>query len=383
MSASPTTRQVASCATSTGPGSVARACASAVDQLGRKPGLLLAFASGELDQDAAATAIAKTAGTAPSAGLTGHGLLTLDGQLEEGCVAMALGPVEAAVGVAVDAHHNLRAAGESATAEALAELGAEPDIALMFIDSSHGDIADTLAGAYAAAGPNVPLAGGAASGPGRWHFHGGRATSDSVVAVAISSERPITIAETQTASVTGAPAIVTASEGQRVIEIDGRPAQDVYLEQIGFAGIPLEDEEFAAISITHPISQPELHGERRLRHVLGRNEAGELLVGTHVPAGAAIEFTELGLDELISSGARSVEQAVSELGVKPQAALVFDCAGRRRALGPELGREVEAVAAALGSSGAQLAGLYTNSEVARLKGAKGDRNHAVVTVAFG
>ncbi len=74
---------------------------------------------------------------------------------------------------------------------------------------------------------------------------------------------------------------------------------------------------------------------------------------------------------------------MSELGVKPQAALVFDCAGRRRALGPELGREVEAVAAALGSSGAQLAGLYTNSEVARLKGAKGDRNHAVVTVAFG
>jgi hypothetical protein len=28
-------------------------------------------------------------------------------------------------------------------------------------------------------------------------------------------------------------------------------------------------------------------------------------------------------------------------------------------------------------------GLYTHGEVARLRGAKGDRNHAVVTVAFG
>jgi hypothetical protein len=193
----------------------------------------------------------------------------------------------------------------------------------------------------------------------------------------------VAIAESQTASVRGTPAIVTRSEGQTISEIDGRPAVEVYLEQIGFAGLPLEEEEFEAISMTHPISQPELHGERRLRHVLGRTENGELIVGTHIPTGAAVEFTELELVELLNTGAGSVEQAVQALGVKPQAALVFDCAGRRRALGSELNREVEAVASALGAGTPSLAGLYTNGEVARLKGAKGDRNHAVVTVAFG
>jgi hypothetical protein len=47
-----------------------------------------------------------------------------------------------------------------------------------------------------------------------------------------------------------------------------------------------------------------------------------------------------------------------------------------------LPQEVEAIREAAGP-GLPLAGLYTSGEVARLHGAKGDRNHAVVTVAFG
>jgi hypothetical protein len=384
MNTPSTTRQMASTASSSGRNAVAKACREAVESLGGDIGLLLAFASGDLDQDRAARALADAAPSSPVAGLTGNGLLTREGQLQEGCVAMAFGSqLKAAVGVAREASRDLREAGHTATSEALHGLGVEADIVLMFIDSTHGDIADTVAGAYAAAGPKIPLAGGAAGGAEKWHFHGGEATTDSVVAVAIQAEGPVAIAETQTSSIRGAPAIVTRSEGQLISEIDGRAAQDVYLEQIGFAGMPLDDEEFEAISIIHPIAQPELHGERRLRHVLGRDESGALIVGTHIPQGAVVEFTELELVELLNSGAGSVEKAAQALGATPQAALVFDCAGRRRALGNELNREVEAVAAALGAGPAALAGLYTNGEVARLKGAKGDRNHAVVTVAFG
>ena len=280
MSAHPTTRQVASSATAIGPGSVGKACRAAVDELGTDPGLLLAFASGELDQDAAAAAVTEAAGAAPSAGLTGNGLLTPEGQIEEGCVAMALGQVKAAVGVAVDARHDLRTAGRKATDAALAELSREPDIVLMFIDSSHGDIADTIAGAYDAAGPrsHSPAAPPAARASGTTTTARRPATASSR---SRSPPTPYRDRRDPDRKVTGAPAIVTRSEGQRIIEIDGRPAQDVYLEQIGFAGIPLEDEEFAALSMTHPISQPELHGDRRLRHVLGRNDDGELIVGTH------------------------------------------------------------------------------------------------------
>jgi hypothetical protein len=170
----------------------------------------------------------------------------------------------------------------------------------------------------------------------------------------------------------------------RVEEIDGRPAETVYLEQLGFAGVVLTDDEFDALAITHPLAQPELHGNVRLRHVNGRTGDGAIVVGTHIPPSAAIEFTELDFDQLLLSGERSVQGAAERLGeADPTALLVFDCAGRRKALREGIGQEVEAISTALGDPAPPIAGLYTCGEVARLRGAKGDRNHAVITVALG
>jgi hypothetical protein len=189
---------------------------------------------------------------------------------------------------------------------------------------------------------------------------------------------------TQTCKTRGTPSILTRSNGQLVEEIDGRPAEEVYLEQLGFTGVAFDDDEFEAMAITHPIAQPELHGDFRLRHVIGRTEEGGIVLGTGIPASAVIEFTELDFEELLASGAASVHTAIGALGgAVPKAAVIFDCAGRRRALQEGIPQEVEAITAAFGDQPPPTVGLYTHGEVARLRGAKGDRNHAVVTVAFG
>ena len=142
----------------------------------------------------------------------------------------------------------------------------------------------------------------------------------------------------------GSHSIVTRSEGQVIIEIDGRPAEDVYLENLGRGGEQMSEEEFAALAITHPLAQPELHGNRRLRHILGRAQGGGLVCATHIPPNAGIEFTVLGLDELLRSGWESVSASIEGLGDKaPRAALVFDCAGRRRVLGDAQDQEVRAI----------------------------------------
>jgi hypothetical protein len=361
------------------------ACGAAIDSLPGDPGLLLAFTSGERDFDRDAQAISAAAGDAPASGMTGKGLFGPQGPVDEGCVAIAFGTqVRAAVGTSEAASPDLRAAGAACTRAALEGLGGEADLVLLFIDSTRGDIADTVSGAYEAAGPGVPLAGGAAGGAEKRHFHGGRATNDSVVAVAVSSERPLGIGNTQACKTRGTPSILTRSKGQLVEEIDGRPAEEVYLEQLGFTGVAFDDEEFEAMAITHPIAQPELHGDFRLRHVIGRTEEGGIVLGTGIPESAVIEFTELDFDELLASGAGSVRSAIGALGgADPQAALVFDCAGRRRALQEGIPQEVDAIVSALGSPPPPVVGLYTHGEVARLRGAKGDRNHAVVTVAIG
>jgi hypothetical protein len=379
-------QKLAASASAQGAAAVSEASRDAVSSLGSKPGLLLAFASGEMDFDASAAAMQEAAGDgAATAGVTGSGLFGPDGAVDEGCVAIAFGPqVKAAVATSLEASKDLRSAGRSATETALAQLGVSADLVMLLIDSGKGDIADTVSGAYEAAGPAIPLAGGASSGATKRHFHMGESSIDSTIAIAISSGGPIAVANTQSCSTIGTPSLVTRSEGQRVEEIDGRPAEEVYLEQLGLRGVALDDDEFEAFAITHPLAQPELHGDVRLRHVLGKDGGGAIVTGTHIPAGAAVEFTELELKQLLESGQRSVADASEALGGSPlRAALVFDCAGRRRALRDGLAQEVEAITAAAGGSGLPLVGLYTNGEVARLQGAKGDRNHAVVTVAFG
>ena len=181
----------------------------------------------------------------------------------------------------------------------------------------------------------------------------------------------------------GPPSIVTRSEDRTILEIDGRPAESVYLERLGIDAA-LDDEAFAAKAITHPISQPELHGNRRLRHVLGRDGEGGLLCATHIPSSAAIEFTELSRPALIRSGRESVAASLESLGGRAaRAALIFDCSGRRKILGDSQGSEVKTIADSFGGDPPPLAGLYTNGEVARVRGAKGDYNHAVVTVTLG
>ena len=157
---------------------------------------------------------------------------------------------------------------------------------------------------------------------------------------------------------------------------------DVYLERVG-GKAEIDDATFEQMAITHPLAQPEEHGNRRLRHILGRTPEGALLCSTHIPAGAKVEFTVLSLDELVRSGLDSVAGSLGSLSNQdPAGALIFDCAGRRKVLGHGQAQEVTAITKTFGDPPPPFAGLYTDGEVARVRDARGDHNHSVVTVAI-
>jgi hypothetical protein len=187
-------------------------------------------------------------------------------------------------------------------------------------------------------------------------------------------------------SKTAPPAIVTRARDRIVQQIDGRAAEEVYLERLGIRSA-LSDAEFARVAAVHPLAQPELRGDWRLRHVLGRAPGGGLRCATHIPENAAVEFTEQTAEAIARSTWDAVNDSLEPLGDGPaRAALVFDCAGRRSALGgpgDELDAEVHALVGSFGEARPQLAGLYTRGEIGRVRGAKGDRNHAVVVASFG
>jgi hypothetical protein len=378
----PTSSRSASSASARGADAVAAACGAAVDSLDNELGLLVGFTS-ELDDARRVAAQLSDAGSgAPSVGMTGKGVFAANEPIEDGCVAVAFDKaIECGIGVGGNASNNFRAAGHEAARDALEQLSDQAGLLMLLVDTRAGDLADAIAGAYEVSGPEVPMAGGAAGGADPAQYAHGEALTDAVVAVALRSEQPIGVGNAHSCSVVGEPSIVTSSEGQVIAGIDGRPAEEIYLERVGGRG-ELGDEAFEAMAITHPLAQPEAHGNRRLRHILGRTPGGGLLCATHLPAGTAIEFTVLSLDELLRSGWDSVTSSVESLGDhEPDAALVFDCAGRRRVLGHGQAQEVKAITESFGEP-PPLAGLYTDGEVARIEGPKGDHNHSVVTVTF-
>jgi hypothetical protein len=376
--------RVAGSASATGKRACGEAIEGAIGQLGRDAGLVLVFPAGDADPYAVAWEAREAAVGAHVAGMTGTAAIGANGLVATGCSAIAFS-ASLPTGVGASQRADPRAAGREATTKAMATMGAAPHaIVLLFVDSEAGDQAEIIAGAYTVAGGTIPLAGGAAGGATRARFAEGRALSDGVVAVAIGSTTPIGVGIAHGCVPRGAPSIVTRSDGPKVIQLDGRPAQDVYFERLGVDGADLGEGEFNALSMVHPLAEPELSGAVRPRYVRARTADGALVCATSIERNAAVEICDQTPETIVGSARVAVEDAVSQLERPADAALVFDCAARSAWFGSALAeRELEAVAAAFGDPAPSLAGACTRGEIGRVRGAKGDRNHSVVVAAFG
>jgi len=377
-----TTRQAAAGAAE-GERALATAVRRALDGLAGPPALVLAFPSGAPHDGLAADLT--SLGDVPVAGITGNGSIAASGAVESGCAAIALGSgARAGFGVVEEAGDDLRSAAREATKSALDAIdhSLANTIVFLFLDTRTGDQSEAIAGAYAAAGPTVPLAGGAAGGSEPAQVGGGRVLERAVVAVALAWPGSIGLGTAHGCRHVGLPAIVTRSQGRKVLALNGFPAVEAYLEGIGFPGAELNDREFEILAVTHPLAQPELNGDERVRHILGRDGTA-LVCATHIPENAAVMFTTETPAQVVETAGQAVSEATDALGgAPPSAAILFDCAGRKAAAAGSITYEVDALLGAFGAGRPPLAGLFTHGEVARIRGAKADRNHAIVTVAL-
>jgi hypothetical protein len=357
----------------------------AVEALGRDPGLVLIFPTGVLDPREAAKQAQEAAGNARVAGMTGTGAITGGGAIETGCSAVAFASA-LPVGVGTGTSADPRAAGRAAATEAL--FGVDHDgrhaALLLFVDSESGDQAEIVAGAYEIAGGRIPLAGGAAGGDVRAQFADGESLSGSVVAVALVSSTPIGVGIGHGCVPRGAPSIVTRSHDAVVLQLDGRPAETVYLEKLGMADMPLSDADFEAIAMAHPLAQPDLRGDVRPRYVRGRVPGGGLVCATSIETNAPVDVCEQKPEATVRSALTAVDHAVEQLDGPAEAVVLFDCAARSARFGnPLASREVETIISSFGYPSPALAGVYTRGEIGRVRGAKGDRNFSLVVVALG
>ncbi len=215
-------------------------------------------------------------------------------------------------------------------------------------------------------------------------FHDRELVTGGVVGAWMASDGPIGIGVDHGYRAVGDPLTVTRSEGELVLELDGRPALEVYLETLGAPKRILENpEEFHRFGLSHPLVLNRGRGPLQARCVSEPwTERGALRCIAEVPQGGLVWAASADVDATIAAAQKACAQALAELGgAEPKALLVFDCVGRHYLLGND-GAAAELAVLREAAGRAALAGFYTYGEIARTRGVSGFHNKAVVVVAL-
>ncbi len=252
---------------------------------------------------------------------------------------------------------------------------------------SRSDQCDVVRGAYETAGATIPLVGGCAGDNmlmrQTFQLHGRDVLTDSFVMAAIGSDSPIGVGVAHGWRSVGNPMFVTAVDGTQVLELDNRPALDVYLERLGQDPALGEDADaFTSFAVTHPLALVRRRGDE-IRWVNGLDmDRRSLKCNVEMQRNTQVWLTEGDCKSTVDAVSVACAQAIDQLhDHQPIGAIAFDCAARRAVLGETgLANEVAEISRNLG--GVPVAGFYTYGEFARVRGPNGFHNQTLVMLVF-
>lgn len=359
---------------------------------GRTPVLMVVFGCAGYAGSELLAGVAERAAGAEVIGCSVPSHISSDGPSEEGVLVLALGGDGFRVSTAsASSQDGPRTAGQAA-AERLerAENPEARELLMLLTASQAGDQNEIIRGAYGVLGAGVPLVGGCTSNSSSsaspsCQFHGADALEDAVVAASLMTDGPFGIGVRHGLSRIGEPMLVSRSDGGRVLELEGRPALDAYLEMLEAPPEAARDpESFTNFALAHPLGLSRSSGPDQARCISAADfEERSLLCVAEVPQGSLAWLLHEDAGTTISAAVRACQEAVGDLGgAEPRAVIVFDCIGRRKLLGEEGARE-EVAALRTAAAGAPLAGFYTHGEIARTHGLRGFHNKTVVVLALG
>ncbi len=225
--------------------------------------------------------------------------------------------------------------------------------------------------------PGLPLVGGVATGlsgaGGTRLMVDGRVVNRGGVGILISGAASARTLVSQGCRPVGPTMTVTASEGNLLLGLAGRPALDKLREVV--AELEPEDQARAAGGLQLGIAMDDYaeehgQGDFLVRGLVGADDSrGAVAVGDVVAVGQTVRFhvrdAEAASSDLLGSLARF--RATAELDAA--GALLFSCNNRGEALFGAADHDVLTVRAGLGTR--RVAGFFANGEI----GPVGDRNH--------
>jgi methyl-accepting chemotaxis protein len=221
-----------------------------------------------------------------------------------------------------------------------------------------------------------------------WVGCGTRVETDSIVLASIFSRVPIGLGFCHGHEPLTQPLTITQASGATVYEVEGRPAWDVWREQVRDA----EAERGANVDTLSPSDEGAFllryeaglaaGSEYKIRAPLSRNADGSINFACGIPEGAVIRITRSVPEDQVRSAREAARRARSQLGgAEVAGAVVFDCICRNLILGEHFSRAVKGMSQELGD--VPIAGFETYGEIAMDEGdMSGFHNTTSVVLAF-
>lgn len=154
---------------------------------------------------------------------------------------------------------------------------------------------------------------------------------------------------------------VTASEGNCLYELDGKPALQLYKEYLGERAVGLP-----ATALLFPLAlrMDALAEKRIVRTVLAVNEENQSMTfAGDIPQGAFVQLMRANFDRLIDGASEAALMTRRAEGTRQDTlSIAISCVGRRLILGERTEEELEAVMDALPKQTHQI-GFYSYGEI--------------------
>ncbi len=336
--------------------------------------LILLFTSEHYDQAAVLRGVRSLSGDTPLIGCCGGGILTAKGLRMKAVALMAIRSDEITVDIASG---QIQQESARQTGEQVAELLGDRlmdapsgchSAAIVLLENYNGTQLDIVAGMTDTLGPICPLVGGGASVNVSRQFFNDQLCSQAIVAALLRSTSSIGIGVRHGWKPVGNPLVVTQSEGNYIVRLNGRPAFEVFQEIFSSVAPDLRAEMFYQFTRTHPIGLPQMSGEYLVREVFQARPDGAIHCAAHIPENAVMRFMEGDPDSLVNGAQQAAYEARAALDGKPAGAvIVFDCVSRLPILGDKASAEIEAIRNVFGD-GIPLLGLYSYGEIGKPAG---------------
>ncbi len=219
------------------------------------------------------------------------------------------------------------------------ELGGSPSVIVLHYDPLDGiDVPLLLAGiASVTSAPVIGAAAGAPPGPmvATFQYFHDQLIEKGAVALGLRGPFDIITARSSGVIPTGAEMTITKAEGNRVLELDGRNALDVWSEMVS------ADAENTDLAAAWSLGLRSEQADDREWTVMAASsvdeQAGAIVLQASVPEGIPVMLHQRSKDAMMGGIVKMADRVIAELaGRKPVAVMGFECGARTA---PFLGEE--------------------------------------------